>query len=343
MVYIILILLIILIIFYSLNCILKQYYEKQIIQENYTGLSTNDLVSSMKSMYIVDESKKTVKKCNKSLCQEKSYAKHFNTVDAIALAKDKFRTSSALIKSGISVPKFIKISNKSVSNIIQQMNAQKIGYPIVLKPVNGTFGIDVITDIDNKKELEESLAKLTKYNELMLEEQVSGDCYRIFVFNGKIIDIIKREKPYIIGNGHNTVKELIDKRNKEQLAMNLPQTKNVSDLFLAKQGYQIDTIPDDGKKIYISNVINMHNGARISRIDINTIPKINQKMFIETNRALNITCSGIDFLSEDITVDYNINNGKVLEVNGTPDTEIHTKIKFNDGETFWNKVSKQIF
>jgi D-alanine-D-alanine ligase-like ATP-grasp enzyme len=125
--------------------------------------------------------------------------------------------------------------------------------------------------------------------------------------------------------------------------MNLPQTKNVSDLFLAKQGYQIDTIPDDGKKIYISNVINMHNGARISRIDINTIPKINQKMFIETNRALNITCSGIDFLSEDITVDYNINNGKVLEVNGTPDTEIHTKIKFNDGDTFWNKVSKQIF
>jgi cyanophycin synthetase len=225
------------------------------------------------------------------------------------------------------------------------MNNTEIYFPIVLKPINGTFGIDVITNIDNEKELNESINSLKeKYKELMLEEQISGDCYRIFVFNNKVIDIIKREKPYVIGNGIHTVKELIEERNKEQEKMQLFQTKNVSNLFIIKQGYTLDTILEDKVKVYISNVINMHNGARISRIPLDTIPQKNIDMFINTNKYLNILCSGLDYLSEDITIEYDKNNGKILEVNGTPDTEIHTKINYNkDEDGFFKKVVNNIF
>lgn len=337
--------LLIIFIIYLINSLLNNTH----IQENYTGLSTNDLISTMKAMYIVDEQKKTVRASATS--PEKSYAKHFNTVEAIALAKDKFRTSSTLIKNNIPVPKYMKVPiNQNIDMITAEMNKENIYFPVVIKPINGTFGIDVITNIDNKTELKESLDKfIGKYDEVMLEEQVSGDCYRVFVFNGKVIDVIKREKPYIIGNGINTVTELIDKRNMEQRAMGLFETKNVSELFLAKQGYQRDTVLKDGEKVYISNVINMHNGARISRVDINTIPNININLFINTNKALNITCSGIDYMSDDITVPYKLNNksnnlGFVLEVNGTPDTEIHTKIKYpTNTPNFWKRVANQIF
>lgn len=341
--YIIILILILLIIFISLNNILKDF-----VVEKYTGLSTNSLIVEMKNNgYIIDTQEKTVKYCkNNNDCITKSYKKHFNDLEAIKLVKDKFKTSSLLIKNNIPVPKFAKIdSHDNVKNIINTMNKLDIYFPIVLKPIDGTFGIDVITNIDNEKELNESINSLKKkYKELMLEEQISGDCYRIFVFNNKVIDVIKREKPYVIGNGIHTVNELIEERNKEQEKLGLFQTKNVSNLFIIKQGYTLDTILEDKVKVYISNVINMHNGARISRIPLDTIPQKNIDMFINTNKYLNILCSGLDYLSENITVDYDKNDSKILEVNGTPDTEIHTKINYNkDEEGFFKKVVNNIF
>jgi glutathione synthase/RimK-type ligase-like ATP-grasp enzyme len=340
--YTVILLLILLVIFISLNNLLQNF-----TVENYTGLSTNDLLLEMKNNgYIIDEQNKTVKYCNNNECITKSYKKHFNTLDAIKLVKDKYNTSAILTKNGIPVPKFTKInSNDNIKNILNLMNKSKIYFPIVLKPINGTFGIDVITNIDNEEELIESISSLKqKYKELMLETQVRGDCYRIFVFNNKVIDVIKREKPYVIGDGIHTVSELIDKRNKEQEKMGLFQTKNVSNLFIIKQGFTLDTILDDKVKVYISNVINMHNGARISRIPLDTIPQKNIDMFINTNKFLKISCSGIDYLSDDITIEYDINDGKVLEVNGTPDTEIHTKIDYNKNEDgFFKRVVNNIF
>jgi cyanophycin synthetase len=342
--YIIILILTLLIIFISLNNILKFF-----TVENYTSLSTNLFLDEMRNNgYIIDVQNNTVKYCKKNDndCITKSYKKHFNSIEAIKLVKDKFKTSSLLIKNNIPVPKFAKIdSNDNIKNIITTMNKTDIYFPIVLKPINGTFGIDVITNIDNQKELNESIDILKKkYKELMLEEQISGDCYRIFVFNNKVIDVIKREKPYVIGDGIHTVNELIEERNKEQEKMLLFQTKNVSNLFIIKQGYTLDTILDDNVKVYISNVINMHNGARISRISLDTIPQKNIDMFINTNKYLNILCSGLDYLSEDITVEYDKNDSKILEVNGTPDTEIHTKINYNkDEEGFFKKVVNNIF
>jgi cyanophycin synthetase len=342
--YIIILILTLLIIFISLNNILKNF-----TVENYTSLSTNLFLDEMRNNgYIIDVQNNTVKYCKKNDndCITKSYKKHFNSIEAIKLVKDKFKTSSLLIKNNIPVPKFAKIdSNDNIKNIITTMNKTDIYFPIVLKPINGTFGIDVITNIDNQKELNESIDILKKkYKELMLEEQISGDCYRIFVFNNKVIDVIKREKPYVIGDGIHTVNELIEERNKEQEKMLLFQTKNVSNLFIIKQGYTLDTILDDNVKVYISNVINMHNGARISRISLDTIPQKNIDMFINTNKYLNILCSGLDYLSEDITVEYDKNDSKILEVNGTPDTEIHTKINYNkDEEGFFKKVVNNIF
>ena len=68
--------------------------------------------------YIIDDENKTVKYCNNNVCITKSYKKHFNDIEAIKLVKDKFKTSSILIKNGIPVPKFAKIdSHNNVKNI----------------------------------------------------------------------------------------------------------------------------------------------------------------------------------------------------------------------------------
>lgn len=331
---IIIIFLIIFLCFYLLNNILKKK-----MNENYTGIITSDFYNEIdKKEYIIDKDNRTVTYNGKTI----SYNKHFNSDQSIINARDKFITSEILSKNNIPIPLYLKIDlSSSVENIQKQIKNAFINYPIVIKPINGTFGIDVMTDIETKEELNDTINLLkTKYKDAMLEEQISGDCYRIFVFNNNIIDVIKREKPYVIGDNINNIKQLIDLRNIEQKKMDLMEVKNISEIVIRKQGYHLTSIPSIGEKIYISNVINMHNGARISRIPIEKIPKKNLDLFLKVNKVMDITCSGLDFLSDDITIEYNVNNGRILEVNGTPDTEIHQKIK---NYNFFEKIVHSIF
>ena len=296
--------------------------------EHYTGLMTPNFLNYLiKKKYKIDKKKKYILKCNSdnTECRKISFEYHFNSHNNILLCNDKFETNKLLKKNNIPVPNSflvpLTIKSKEFESLLIE---NKIKYPLVIKDNNGTFGLNVYTNIDNTKKAMEILKKLSKIrNRALIEEQINGDCYRIFIFNKHIIDIVKREKPYIIGDGIHKIIELINTYNKNQKKNRLHETKINID-YINQQGYNINSILEKGKKIYITNIINFHNGARVSRVDINSVPQKNLKMFVDICDALDIICIGIDYLSEDITVDYDLNNGKILEINGTPDTEIHT-------------------
>lgn len=325
---------------------------EKMLEKKYTKVNTNEkIVTQCTINSKINDVGEEVEEEN---CASKSYKYHFNTPDAVKLVKDKIETSSLLQKAGIPVPKFFKFTfTNNMDNIMaletlkEQMSKNKIDYPIVLKQIYGTFGIDVFTHIDNDNKANEILKKLREkgYNEIMCEEQIEGHCYRIFVFNNHIIDVIERTAPYIIGDGINNIQSLINMRNKVQLEKRLFKTTNISESYIKEQGYNMNSILPKNKNLIISTVINMHNGANITRIPIDKLPKKNIDIFLKTNQVLGITTSGIDFLSKDITVPYNKNNGRILEVNGTPDTEIHTIVSTQSNDTFniYDKISDYVF
>lgn len=337
--------------------------------EHYKGLSkVSEFEEFLKKKYTkVDTENKVVTKCStmttvnsdgeeksENNCKSLTYKYHFNKEDAVILVKDKIKTSSLLQSNQIPVPKFFAFSfdtKKDNIDTLQDfkklMSKHNIYYPIVIKQIHGTFGIDVYTHIDNDKLCETTLQLFRDkgYNEVMCEEQIEGHCYRVFVFNRRIMDIIKREAPYVTGDGVNSIRSLIDMRNKKQLEKGLFETKNISEPFIQKNGYTLDTILPKGKSVVISTVINMHNGANISRIPIEDVPEENKKIFIKTNDVIGIMTSGIDFLSNDIKVPYSENNGRILEVNGTPDTEIHTIVSSQNGDklNIYEKIANHVF
>ena len=357
------------------------YYQRSIAKttEHYVGLSKVDkFVDMLEKRYTkVDREAKTVTQCVKKRnyqgsdegrdtyglpkldseetnCQTISYKYHFNREDAIKLVKDKIATSKLLMDAGIPVPKFFKFTfTQNMDNIMAQeallgkMNEAGITFPIVLKQIYGTFGIDVFTHIKNIEMAGKTLETMREkgYKELMCEEQIEGHCYRVFVFNGEIMDVIERSAPFVVGDGVNTIRSLIDMRNKKQLENHLFETKNVTESYIADQGYRMDDILPKEKSLIITTVINMHNGADIKRIPIESVPEINRNIFIQANQVLGIKCSGIDFLSPDITVSYKENNGRILEINGTPDTEIHTIVSGQSGDNFdiYEKIAGNVF
>ena len=280
-----------------------------------------------KNGYEIDIDNFIIKKCinnnnNNNKCTTKVYKTHnFNTIDSHNLAKNKPASNTIFMNNNIPVPKHIIINNENKSDFLNNYNLK---FPAVLKPIDGMQGTDVYTFIKTRKQFIKILEDLLiKYNNVMMEEQVYGDNYRIFVFNNQIMDVIKREQPFIIGNGIDTVENLIIKKNNDQLNKKLYPTKKIDYDYILEQGYNKDDIVKQNEKIFITNTINFHNGANPVRINLDEISNENKEIFIKAHKLINLECSGIDYMSSDIRIPYYKNDGHIIEINDMVDTKIH--------------------
>ncbi len=267
----------------------------------------------------INHDTQTVKFCVDNDCFEKKYPRlSFNSLESHFIAKNKPKTIDILKSYNIPTPDYV---------MIDRLGYQKInprGYPVVLKPLDGMQGKDVYTDIENKSQfaiIRDDL--LTRYEKIMMENQVFGENYRVFVFNNKVMDVIERKRPFIVTDGIHTIQELINMRNEKQLKEGNYPTKNIHQVTLQKQGVNLQSIPPENQKIYITNTINYHNGADPVRIPLDKIPEKNLELFVRAHKAIGLECSGIDYMSPDITVPYDINKGHIIEVNDMVDTKIH--------------------
>lgn len=319
----IILIMLIVIFFYLINILLKPF-EHMSMKNNRLNKIFNE------NGYSIDVDEFVIKK-DDDIIKEYS-TKNFNNIKSHNTAKNKPLSNSIFSQNDIPVPKHEIIDN---NNKYVYMYDTQIEFPCVLKPIDGMQGKDVNTFIKNIEQFRIILENLLKkYKKVMIENQVYGDNYRVFVFNDEIMDIIKREQPFIIGDGKKNVDQLINDKNLLQKKKKLYPTKNLDWNYIEEQGYKKDEIPIKNKKIFITNTINFHNGANPVRIDLNKIPLINKEMFIKAHKLINLDCSGIDYMSPDITVPYNENKGHIIEINDMVDTKIHIDADNGDNPNF---------
>src|SRR5699024_6165399 len=94
--------------------------------------------------------------------------------------------------------------------------AKKIGYPVVLKPVDGRMGKSVYIN-HNKKELLYAIKEAHStgtYQNYLVEKYYPGNEYRIYVVNNKAVVATNRIPANILGDGKKSIKELIKEKNK---------------------------------------------------------------------------------------------------------------------------------
>jgi len=246
----------------------------------------------------------------------------FNSNESSRIAINKPLTNTILLDHNIPTPThdIITIQNKNT------FKHAKSYFPCVLKPVDGQQGKDVYTHIDTQRQFDLILNQMFKtHDAIMLENLVEGNNYRIFIFNDTILDVIERETPYVIGNGTSTLQELIRHKNNELVSNKRYPVKTMDLSCLQRQGYTLSSIVSLNEKVFITNTINYHNGANPKRIPLHTVDRDNKDMFLKAHRLLGLECSGIDYMSPDITLPYYKNKGHIIEINSNPDTEIHMK------------------
>ena len=184
---------------------------------------------------------------------------------------------------GIDASGFLHHSEASCRTRLAKLEQrQKIPFPVVVKPVAGLQGKGVETGVKDvagicaaiKRLLGKSsrtsrdmkhflkLARRSRAPLLLVEEMVFGNNYRVFVYRGRVIDVVYREMATVKGDGKATLATLIARRNTKQRRQRLHPVKFVSwDMIATRYKLKRGSIVKRGKKVQITMVGNFHNGC----------------------------------------------------------------------------------
>lgn len=245
---------------------------------------------------------------------------------AVDIACNKELTKKMLDDSAIPVPKGSLISEESeLQSVID-----KIGYPIVLKPLNGNHGRGQSINVKDWETAKIGLQHAKQVSsKVIVEKYITGCDFRVLVINHKIVAAARRVPAHIVGDGENTIQYLINKENKnprrgyghENVLTEITIDKDTEDL-LGKLNYTLQTIPQKGEIVYLKSTANLSTGG--TSIDVtDLIHPENILMCERISKIVGLDICGIDIMAINLTQPLRETGGAVLEVNAAPGFRMH--------------------
>ena len=153
--------------------------------------------------------------------KEKSfYHQVSSATTALAMyCDDKMITKNLLKNANISVPNGYTV-NRDHDEEYKKAIFDSLKKPLAVKPSNGAHGTNVSLNIDTYEKYLSAIELAFSYSEsskavVVVEEMFEGKEYRILATRDKVIGILNRVPANVIGNGKNTIEELIQEKNKE--------------------------------------------------------------------------------------------------------------------------------
>ena len=114
---------------------------------------------------------------------------------ASAIGMDKLRTKLLWSGNNLPTPAFELVNSSSLSKDSIEMIADKLDFPVMIKPVHEGSSIGM-SKADDKPSLEKALAIAAEYDdEILVEKWVTGKEYTCAVLNGHTLPMIELETP----------------------------------------------------------------------------------------------------------------------------------------------------
>ncbi len=245
---------------------------------------------------------------------------------AVELASDKEETNSILRDLGLPVPKQRLVRSSSDA----KRAAERIGFPVVLKPLAGNHGRGVSINLKTTDEIEVAFDKAREHGRnVIVESHLEGHDHRLLVVNGELVAASKRVPGHVVGDGKHTIEQLVDTVNEDprrgvghEKVLTRLELDHQAERLLSKRGYDRNTVPEDGEVVYLRLTANLSTGG--TAIDVtDTIHPDNREMAIRTIKAIGLDIGGVDFLTKDITESFREAGGGICEVNAGPGFRMH--------------------
>ena len=207
---------------------------------------------------------------------------------------------------------------------------EKIGYPIVLKPLDGNHGKGASINVTNWEDAVSGLAFAKEYsNRIIVEKFITGFDFRILVIDNKLVAAAKRVPAHVVGNKKNSIQELINITNldprrgygHENVLTQIDVDRDTEDL-LEKLNYTLATIPKDGEIVFLKSTANLSTGG--TSVDVTDMMHPENIFLAERiSRVIGLDVCGVDIMAENLTQPLKENGGVILEVNAAPGFRMH--------------------
>jgi len=245
---------------------------------------------------------------------------------AVDIACNKEETKRMLDLASIPVAKgSICVDEEDLENTIK-----KIGYPIVLKPLDGNHGKGASINVVTWEDAVAGLAYAQKYSRrVIVEKFISGFDFRVLVIDNKLVAAAKRVPAHVVGNGKDSIQKLIEETNKdprrgyghENVLTEIDVDRDTLDL-LEKLNYTVDSVPKNGEIVYLKSTANLSTGG--TSVDVTDMMHPENIFLCERiSRVIGLDICGIDIMAENLTQPLKENGGCILEVNAAPGFRMH--------------------
>lgn len=244
----------------------------------------------------------------------------------VEIACDKEDTKYLLEQAEVPVPRGDIITRESSL----EEACRYVGYPLVVKPIDGNHGRGITVNINN---YEEALVAFHAAKEVsrrvIIEKYVTGEDYRLLVINNVLVAAAKRTPAHVIGDGKSTIRELVDKENQDPRRgyghENVLTQITINDLtktILKGYGYTEDSIPPTGEMVILKDTANLSTGGTAEDVT-DVVHPANVSMAERISKIIDLDICGIDIMTSDISKPLEETGGAVLEVNAGPGFRMH--------------------
>ncbi len=246
----------------------------------------------------------------------------------LKIAGNKPLTHRLLEEMGYRTPRFLEFSLDSLD--AADRFRVELGAPVVVKPASGTGGGNgVTTGVDSSGAMRRASHRAAAdHRRMLVEEQVSGDSYRVLYLDGQFVDIVRRDPPRVVADGVSTIAGLMRAETLARLqasplmALHPLSVDLECDVALRNQGLMRSSVPEAGRSVIAKAVVNQ-NAARENHCVRDEVHPSIVQMGHEIVSAFGIELGGLDLLTPDITRPLDEVGGVINEVNTTPGLHHH--------------------
>jgi cyanophycin synthetase len=244
----------------------------------------------------------------------------------VELACDKEDTKYLLEKAECAVAKGdIVRTERGLRDAIDD-----IGYPLVIKPINGNHGRGITININN---WEDAVAGLEVAKEIsrsvIVEKFITGDDYRLLVIDNKLVAAALRTPAHVVGDGKSTIQALVDVINSDprrgyghEKVLTMIKIDAMSEGLLKAGGHTLETVLPEGVVFNLKDTANLSTGGTATDVTDIVHPD-NIFMAERVSRVIGLDICGIDVMTSDISKPLVKTGGAILEVNAGPGFRMH--------------------
>ncbi|GER58352.1 cyanophycin synthetase [Patiriisocius marinus] len=244
----------------------------------------------------------------------------------VELACDKEDTKYLLEQAEIDVPRGDIISRESSL----EEACRYVGYPLVIKPIDGNHGRGITVDIQN---YEDAVVAFNAAKEVsrrvIVEKFITGEDYRLLVINNVLVAGAKRTPAHVIGDGKQTVEELIKEVNSDprrgyghEKVLTQITINDLTKTIIKDAGKTLETVLEKGEQLILKDTANLSTGGTAEDIT-DIIHPANVSMAERISKIIDLDICGIDIMTSDISQPLSETGGAVLEVNAGPGFRMH--------------------